>query len=144
VVDSIGKRCIFSSRHRYSFYKVFPDSYIHEMNKLNLSIDITIYCSFYICFSLFVVPVISFAANELGIAFPMNYYGFWKLYFFLCRIFLSSRYFSYCDSHIMWTLHLYFWFKIGKIHNEICQCLLFNEHYDSNVSTDIRIHLGWR
>jgi len=68
-------------------FKILPDSYIDEMNKLNLSIDITIYCSFYICFSLFVVPVISFAANELGIAFPMNYYGFWKLYFFCAEYF---------------------------------------------------------
>ncbi len=55
------------------------------MNKLDLTIDIAIYCSFYICFSLVVVPVISFAANELGIAFPMNYYRFWKLYFFCAK-----------------------------------------------------------
>ncbi|RKZ74028.1 MAG: hypothetical protein DRR16_32525 [Candidatus Parabeggiatoa sp. nov. 3] len=29
----------------------------------------------------------SFAANELGIAFPMNYYRFWKLYFFCAKYF---------------------------------------------------------
>jgi hypothetical protein len=55
------------------------------MNKLDLTIDIAIYCFFYLCFSVFVVPVISFAANGLGVGFPTYSEWFWDFYYFCAK-----------------------------------------------------------
>lgn len=49
------------------------------MKNINLIFDLVIYCLFYVCFSQFIVPVITFIITYLGARIPDYSYFFWDI-----------------------------------------------------------------